>query len=127
MTFEDDREVICTTNHPFLTPEGDWIVAEQLRDGACVADLRETDGGGGTAVAVRVGARIETRPLTVASVEFVGEHDIQSISTSTGTYVSEGIASHNTRNRITVLAEGRFAWVTYIPAAFAKVTLSFPA
>jgi hypothetical protein len=31
------------------------------------------------------------------------------------------------RNRLTVLAEGRFAWACYIPACFAKVTLTFPA
>lgn len=116
---DDGRSVICTRDHPWLatnrgtgpTDRARWVTAERLLEEApYVVRLLEPWESEATFDAGWLS--LGNPRVRVTAVEPIGPHPIQSLSTSTRTYVGEGFAHHNTGGYESLYAplEAVLAW-----------------
>lgn len=105
ITLNTGETFVCTTDHPWLAYQNvnehptlplDWVLAEHAQGVGLVRPFTPRAEQPIAGVELSGGMMHNKFPSRVVAVEPVGMQEIQSIETSTHTYIAEGFACHNT-------------------------------
>lgn len=118
IVFDDGRQVVASSEHRWLCDRQEWRTTSGLRPGHRVRAVFAGGAGLASKGAVLEGNKVRTGTATVVSVTRSLDVEMVDITTSTGTFVADGLLTHNCYAR--EIATGkRFA--SRYPAGFVPV------